>query len=377
MDRQQEFVLRSIEERDIRFVRLWFTDVLGSLKSVAVAPAELEGAFAGGDRLRRVRDRGPGPGVRGRHAGQAGSRRRSRCCRGAVIDQGTARMFCDILTPDGEPSLSDPRHVLRRVLSRAAAHGLTFYTHPEIEFYLVKEPLTAGEEPRAGGPGGLLRPRPARHHARLPPGRDQRAGVDGDLGGVQPPRGRPRAERDRPALRGRVEHGRQHHDLPVRGQGGGAGAGRVRDVHAQALRRPPRVGHAHPPVAVRGRPQRVPRGGCPVPAEQGRPAVHRRPARHAAGDHRGDQPVGELLQAVVGRRRGARLHLLGTQQPLGADPGADVQARQGQLDPDRVPGARLRLQPLPRLRGAPLGRAERASRTRSTCPTARRTTSGR
>ena len=48
MDRQQEFVLRTIEERDVRFVRLWFTDVLGFLKSVAVAPAELEGAFAEG-----------------------------------------------------------------------------------------------------------------------------------------------------------------------------------------------------------------------------------------------------------------------------------------------------------------------------------------
>ena len=45
MDKQTEFVLRSIEERDIRFVRLWFTDVLGTLKSVAIAPAELEGAL--------------------------------------------------------------------------------------------------------------------------------------------------------------------------------------------------------------------------------------------------------------------------------------------------------------------------------------------
>lgn len=45
MDKQQEFVLRTLEERDIRFVRLWFTDVLGFLKSVAVAPAELEQAF--------------------------------------------------------------------------------------------------------------------------------------------------------------------------------------------------------------------------------------------------------------------------------------------------------------------------------------------
>ena len=48
MDRQEEFVLRTLEERDVRFVRLWFTDVLGFLKSVAVAPAELEGAFAEG-----------------------------------------------------------------------------------------------------------------------------------------------------------------------------------------------------------------------------------------------------------------------------------------------------------------------------------------
>ena len=48
MDKQTEFVLRTLEERDIRFVRLWFTDVLGFLKSVAVAPAELEAAFSEG-----------------------------------------------------------------------------------------------------------------------------------------------------------------------------------------------------------------------------------------------------------------------------------------------------------------------------------------
>ena len=146
MDRQQEFVLRTIEERDIRFVRLWFTDVLGSLKSVAVAPAELEGAFAEGigfdgsaiEGLARVYEADmlvkPDPSTfqvlpwRGEHL-------------------GTARMFCDILTPDGEPALSDPRHVLKRALARAAAHGLTFYTHPEIEFYLVKDPIVPGTEP--------------------------------------------------------------------------------------------------------------------------------------------------------------------------------------------------------------------------------------
>jgi glutamine synthetase len=146
VDRQQQFVLRTIEERDIRFVRLWFTDVLGSLKSVAVAPAELEGAFAEGigfdgsaiEGLARVSEADmlvkPDPTTfavlpwRGDH-------------------HGTARMFCDILTPDGEPSLSDPRNVLRRSLQKAAAHGLTFYTHPEIEFYLLKDEWAPGREP--------------------------------------------------------------------------------------------------------------------------------------------------------------------------------------------------------------------------------------
>jgi glutamine synthetase len=146
MDRQQEFVLRSIEERDIRFVRLWFTDILGSLKSVAVAPAELEGAFAEGigfdgsaiEGLARVHEADmlvkPDPSTfqvlpwRGEHL-------------------GTARMFCDVLTPDGEAALMDPRNVLKRALAKAAEHGLTFYTHPEIEFYLVKDPVTPGVEP--------------------------------------------------------------------------------------------------------------------------------------------------------------------------------------------------------------------------------------
>ena len=146
MDRQQEYVLRTIEERDIRFIRLWFTDVLGTLKSVAVAPAELEGAFAEGigfdgssiEGLARVYEsdmlvlpdadtfqvlpwRGENP--------------------------GTARMFCDIRLPDGSASMADPRYVLQRALGKAADKGLTFYTHPEIEFYLFEKDIRPGQPP--------------------------------------------------------------------------------------------------------------------------------------------------------------------------------------------------------------------------------------
>lgn len=147
MGKQEDFVLRALEERDVRFVRLWFTDVLGFLKSVAVAPAELEGAFDEGigfdgsaiEGFARVYEsdmlakpdpatfqilpwRGEGP--------------------------ATARMFCDIVMPDGSPSYADPRHVLKRTLSAAADKGFTFYTHPEIEFYLFKDHPVVGEEPR-------------------------------------------------------------------------------------------------------------------------------------------------------------------------------------------------------------------------------------
>jgi len=145
MDRQQEFVLRTIEERDIRFIRLWFTDVLGTLKSVAIAPAELESAFEEGigfdgsaiEGLTRVYEADmvarPDPTTFQILPWRAGA-------------HGAARMFCDILTPDGEPSLADSRNVLKRTLSRASEKGLTFYTHPEVEFYLF-EPFTDPLEP--------------------------------------------------------------------------------------------------------------------------------------------------------------------------------------------------------------------------------------
>ncbi len=156
MDRQQEFVLRTLEERQIRFVRLWFTDVLGTLKSVAVAPAELEGAFAEGigfdgsaiegfarasesDMLAR-----PDPGTFQILPGDDGK------------PSDTARMFCDITMPDSSPSWADPRYVLRRTLSKAADRGLTFYTHPEIEFFLLKNRPSDGTEPLPIDTGGYF-----------------------------------------------------------------------------------------------------------------------------------------------------------------------------------------------------------------------------
>jgi glutamine synthetase len=144
MDRQQEFVLRTVEERDIRFIRLWFTDVLGILKSVAIAPAELESAFSEGIGF-------DGSSIEGlTRVYEADMIARPDPTTFQVLPwrgerQGTARMFCDILTPDNEPSLADSRNVLKRALAKASDKGFTFYTHPEVEFYLFESPtdLTA------------------------------------------------------------------------------------------------------------------------------------------------------------------------------------------------------------------------------------------
>ena len=136
MDKQQEYVLRAIEERDISFIRLWFTDVSGQLKSVAIAPAEVESAFEEGigfdgsaiEGLTRVFESdmllAPDPSTFQMLPWRDG-------------DNGVARMFCDVLTPDGEPARTDPRSVLERQLARVAEAGFTCYIHPEIEFYLV------------------------------------------------------------------------------------------------------------------------------------------------------------------------------------------------------------------------------------------------
>ncbi|QCW51134.1 glutamine synthetase [Nocardioides dongxiaopingii] len=147
MGKQEEFVLRALEERDVRFVRLWFTDVLGFLKSVAVAPAELEGAFEEGigfdgsaiEGFARVYEADmllmPDPSTFQILPWRGGD------------GPATARMFCDVVMPDGSPSYSDPRYVLKRTLARAAERGFTFYTHPEIEFYLFKDTPQAGVDP--------------------------------------------------------------------------------------------------------------------------------------------------------------------------------------------------------------------------------------
>ncbi|MSZ09737.1 MAG: glutamine synthetase [Actinobacteria bacterium] len=160
MSKQQEFVLRTIEERNIRFVRLWFSDVLGTLKSVAIAPAELENAFDEGIGF-------DGSAIEGfARITESDMLAKPDPASFSILPwrteaPGAARMFCDIIMPDGSPSHSDPRNVLRRTLDKAAKMGYTCYTHPEIEFFLFKSQPEKGVAPVPVDQGGYFDHTPA------------------------------------------------------------------------------------------------------------------------------------------------------------------------------------------------------------------------
>jgi glutamine synthetase len=148
VNEQISYVLRTVEERNIRFIRLWFTDVLGFLKSFAITPAELGQAFDEGMGF-------DGSAIEGfARVQESDMLAKPDASTFQILPAGRAdhleaRMFCDVCLPDGAPFPGDPRSVLRRNLERAAAKGFTVYVHPEMEFFLFRsskapEPLDQG-----------------------------------------------------------------------------------------------------------------------------------------------------------------------------------------------------------------------------------------
>jgi glutamine synthetase len=151
VERQQDYVLRTVEERGVRLIRLWFTDVLGKLKSFAISPAELETAFAEGmhfdgsaiDGFSRIQESDvlarPDPNT-------------FELLPWSQTDDNSARMFCDIENLDGTPFEGDPRQILRRNLDKARERGFSFFCAPELEFFYFAdgdpntplEPLDSG-----------------------------------------------------------------------------------------------------------------------------------------------------------------------------------------------------------------------------------------
>jgi len=153
-EQQCDYVLRTASERGVRMVRLWFTDVLGNLKSFAISQNELENALNDGmtfdgssiDGFSRIQESDvlaiPDPDTfQILPLGDKGA--------------AEARVFCDIHNLDGTPFTGDPRQVLRRHVEEARAEGLTFYIAPDIEFFYFNTPQP-GERPTPLDNGGYF-----------------------------------------------------------------------------------------------------------------------------------------------------------------------------------------------------------------------------
>jgi glutamine synthetase len=147
----QKDVLKIVKDRNVSFIQIWFTDVLGILKGFAITPSELEGALA------------EGMGFDG--SSIEGFARIEESDMVAMPDPSTfeflpwrpkerpvARMFCDILQPDGSPYEGDPRYVFKRVLAKAAKEGYTFYIGPELEYFYFEN----NEAPKIIDKGGYF-----------------------------------------------------------------------------------------------------------------------------------------------------------------------------------------------------------------------------
>ena len=142
-------ILKVVKEKNVKFIRLWFTDVLGFLKGFAITPSELEGALEEGmgfdgssiEGFARIEESDmiarPDPDTFAILPWRSGE------------DYSVARMFCDVYEPSGKPFEGDPRFVLKRNLAKAKELGFTYNVGPELEYFYFAnskkpEPLDNG-----------------------------------------------------------------------------------------------------------------------------------------------------------------------------------------------------------------------------------------
>ena len=135
------YVLRSVEQRDIRFVRLWFVDILGRLKNFAISPEDLEVAFEEGIGF-------DGSAIEGFATPEEADMLAFPDASTFQIlpwrpsHNGVARVFCDVCTPDRKPFAGDPRDALRRMFYRAEKAGYLLNVGAELEYYYFPDEHT-------------------------------------------------------------------------------------------------------------------------------------------------------------------------------------------------------------------------------------------
>ena len=150
-DKDIENVLKTVKDNDVRFIRLWFTDVLGILKSFAITVEELEGALADGMGFDGSSIEGYARIEESDMMAKPDPATFTLLPLGADNNAVEARMFCDIMEPTGEAYKGDPRWALKKNLKKARDMGYTLYVGPELEFFYFKDNGPKPEVIDAGG----------------------------------------------------------------------------------------------------------------------------------------------------------------------------------------------------------------------------------
>ena len=370
MENQREYVLKTVEERGVRFIQLWFTDVLGTPKTFSIPPAELENAIDEGmtfdgssiDGFSRIQESDviahPDPKTFQILPAMSGG------------NATVARVFCDISNIDGTPFEGDPRHVLRRALERAHERGFSFFAAPELEyFYFASSEADADVPPQPLDSGSYFELTVADLATDL---RRKTVLTLEDMG--------------IPVEYAQHEDSPSQHEIDLRYTDALTMADTImtvrllikeiaqeHGVYASFMPKP-LAGvqgsgmHTHCSL-FHGRQERLLRRRRRTRALGDGAPVHRGPPRARLRDHRGDEPVGELVQAPRRGLRGAVHRLVGVQQPLRARPRSRRAGRASPSPPasSTAPSTRPATPTSPSRSCSP--RACRASRSPTSCPT--------
>jgi glutamine synthetase len=152
--RDAKDVQKFVKDKNVSFIQFWFTDVLGKLKSFSVTPSELEEGMAEGmgfdgssiEGFARIEESDmiamPDP-------------KTFQLIPWRPSDRPVARMFCDIMNPDGTPYMGDPRYALKRIIAKISKQGYTYYVGPELEYFYFANDSEAEILDQAGYFDGL------------------------------------------------------------------------------------------------------------------------------------------------------------------------------------------------------------------------------
>jgi len=145
------------EDNDVRFVRLWFTDLLGQLKSFSINALELEDAFEGGMGFDGSSISGFNPIEESDMIAMPDPTTMALVPWRPEQERRVARMFCDIRVPGGDPYEGDPRWIMRRALERAKGMGFeTYNIGPELEYFYFRSAKPEGGVPEILDEGGYF-----------------------------------------------------------------------------------------------------------------------------------------------------------------------------------------------------------------------------